>query len=65
MLLHFAGLEFDACTINNPFCVRHGDDYLKLLGLEPSMLTRNLAICTGFLGFLIFVGYVSLRRVSF
>lgn len=65
MLLHFSHLEFDDCKIKNPFCVRHGDDYLKLLGLEPSMLPRNLAICAGFLAFLILVGYVSLRRVSF
>lgn len=44
--------------------MRHGEDYLKILGLDPSMLTRNLAICGGFLAFLILVGYLSLRRVS-
>jgi hypothetical protein len=64
MLLHFTGLDFHACTVHNPFCVRQGEDYLKLLGLEPDMLPRNLAICGGFLAFLILVGYLSLRRVS-
>lgn len=64
MILHFTGLDFDECTFHNPFCIRHGEDYLKIMGLAPDMLVRNLLICAGFLAFLILVGYLSLRRVS-
>lgn len=61
---HFTGLEFTSCSLTNIFCLRQGEEYLALVGLTPAMLSRNLLVCIAFLGLLILIGYLNLRRVS-